>query len=276
MHREVYELRYKIGSFEHLTGVPRGSLRYYDKLELLQPHRDDLNSYRYYDEEDLIRLVQIRQYNSFGILLDKLPTYRNEVDCSEMLGIFSQTRAELEETIEMLNDKLARMKGHEMKFGALTKAAGISEPYRMSAIYRLFITDPEVASHENTPEIVRRWMSYMPYTHSTIRIRRSDFFSNSGGPLPVDIGIGLMKRYFVQLGEELVPPIQYSPMIKCVPLIVAIDDLHSITKKDFSPLLEYLEEKNLMLMDDIFGWIVYITTRGHKPLYHISFHASIG
>lgn len=269
-------MRYKIGSFEHLTGVPRGSLRYYDKLELLQPHRDDLNSYRYYDEEDLIRLVQIRQYNSFGILLDRLPTYHHEVDCSEMLNIFSQTRAELEETIEMLNDKLARMKGHEMKFGAITRSTGISEPYQMSAIYRLFITDAEVANHENTPEIIRRWMSYMPYTHSTIRIRCADFFSNSEGPLPVDIGIGLMKRYFVQLGEELVPPIQYSPMSSRVSFLVAVDDLRSITKKTFEPLLEHLRERNFMLLDDIFGWIVYITTKARKPLYHISFHVAIG
>jgi DNA-binding transcriptional MerR regulator len=276
MHREVFEMRFKIGSFEHLTGIPRGSLRYYDKLELLQPQRDDINSYRYYDEEDFIRLVQIRQYNGFGIQLDKLPTYHNEVDCSEMLNIFSQTRAELERTIDMLNDRLARIKRHEMKLGAIARAEGISEPFQMSGIYRLFITDPEVANHKNTPEIVRRWMGHMPYTHSTIRIKLSDFQATSEGPLPVDIGLGLLKGYFHELGEELIPPIQYSPISMRVAYLVTTSDLHGMTKETFRPLLDHMAERNVMLLDDIFGWIVFITTKGKKPLYHISFHAAIG
>jgi len=269
-------MRFKIGSFEHLTGIPRGSLRYYDKLELLQPQRDDANSYRYYDEEDLIRLVQIRQYNGFGIQLDKLPTFRHEVDCSEMLSIFSQTREELEHTIEMLSDRLARLKRHEMKLSAIASSENISEPFQMCGIYRIFITDPEVANHKNTPEIVRRWMGYMPYTHSTIRIRLEDFMSSDGGPLPVDIGLGLLKKYFVALGEELIPPIQYSPISKRVSFLVTTDNLRGITKETFKPLMQYMEERHYALLDDIFGWIVFITTKNQKPLYHISFHAAIG
>jgi DNA-binding transcriptional MerR regulator len=269
-------MRYKIGSFEHLTGIPRGSLRYYDKLELLQPQRDDVNSYRYYDEEDLIRLVQIRQYNGFGIQLDKLPTSHTEVDCSEMLNIFSKTRAELERTIELLNDKLARIKIHEMKMNAITRSEGISEPFQMGGIYRLFITDPEVANHPNTPGIVRRWMGHMPYTHSTIRIKLSDFNSCPEGPLPVDIGLGLLKRYFVELGEELIPPIHYSPVSTRIAYLVTTNDLHGITRDTFDPLMEYIAERNAILLDDIYGWIVFITTKDKKPLYHISFHAAIG
>lgn len=47
----------KIGLFKRWTGVSEGTLRYYEKMGLIQPHRDASNEYRAYNEIDFLRLV---------------------------------------------------------------------------------------------------------------------------------------------------------------------------------------------------------------------------
>ena len=41
---------------EELTGMSRQNIRYYERMGLLEPARDDSNAYRDYSEEDIRRL----------------------------------------------------------------------------------------------------------------------------------------------------------------------------------------------------------------------------
>lgn len=64
---------YSIGQFAVMTKIPAKTLRYYDEIDLLPPARVDYsNSYRYYDEESLLRAQQVLIYRSCGLPLEKI------------------------------------------------------------------------------------------------------------------------------------------------------------------------------------------------------------
>jgi len=53
-------VEFRIGAFKKLTGLSEGTLRYYEKLGLIAPGRDEGNDYRRYGGEDFLTLVQIK------------------------------------------------------------------------------------------------------------------------------------------------------------------------------------------------------------------------
>lgn len=63
---------YKIGEFSKITGVSEKTLRYYDKIGILKPKKDDFTNYRYYDEDNINDLKIILHLKSIGFTLSEI------------------------------------------------------------------------------------------------------------------------------------------------------------------------------------------------------------
>ncbi len=268
-------MRYRIGAFQKLTGLTEGTLRYYEKMKLLRPARHDGNGYRYYDETDLLQLVQIRQFSGFDIPLGHLPREGEDVSCEQMYQQFSAQRNQLEQTIEELHNKLARIKLHEQNFGRIRTELGTVNRSSVGGIYRLFLSDPAVAAHPETAGIVNRWMANMPYTHSTMRIPLRQLRERKEGCYEVDVGIGLLKRYFNELGETFCEPMQYSPANTSVQGIVTAGGLDALDRGTLAPFFRYMSENDLQPIGDLYGWVLYITQEGGAPCYYLSLRVEV-
>ena len=57
---------YKISEISRLYGVGPDSLRYYERLGLLRPRRDEDNGYRLYSLRDIYKLSVIRDLRTLG------------------------------------------------------------------------------------------------------------------------------------------------------------------------------------------------------------------
>lgn len=51
--------KYLIGDAEKILHLSKDTLRYYDKIGLVSPHKDPVTGYRYYSLEDLITLTYV-------------------------------------------------------------------------------------------------------------------------------------------------------------------------------------------------------------------------
>lgn len=60
-----------IKDVENLTGIPRASIRFYEKESLLCPHRED-NGYRIYEESDIQQLQRLKLLRTLGLTLDEI------------------------------------------------------------------------------------------------------------------------------------------------------------------------------------------------------------
>ena len=63
---------WRIGEVADRTGLTRRTLRHYDDLGLLVPATRSSGDYRLYDEDDLLRLLQIQNLKALGLSLPEI------------------------------------------------------------------------------------------------------------------------------------------------------------------------------------------------------------
>jgi len=64
---------YTIGQFSKIGKVSTKALRYYDEIDLLKPmHVDHENQYRYYSDEQVLKILLISKLKEYGLHLEKI------------------------------------------------------------------------------------------------------------------------------------------------------------------------------------------------------------
>ena len=64
--------KYSIGDMSRICNITKKALRYYDKIGLIVPKRQDYNNYRYYTNESLLTVPVIKYYKQMGFTLDEM------------------------------------------------------------------------------------------------------------------------------------------------------------------------------------------------------------
>ena len=83
------EITFKIGELSKLFNIGVDSIRYYEKVGILEPIRNPENNYRYYTIEDFRRLALIRELLGLGFSTEQIRffiTNRNIQKTSDMLA----------------------------------------------------------------------------------------------------------------------------------------------------------------------------------------------
>ena len=115
------------------TGLSRETLRYYEKMELLNPQRQASNGYRVYVADDLERLEFIFRTKKAGFTIRKIRELLNlkkSVNATCRLG-----RDMANEQIRLVDERIAALKdvrGILTDFAAQCEKEGLDEPCSLS------------------------------------------------------------------------------------------------------------------------------------------------
>ncbi len=93
---------YAVGELAALAGVTIRTLRYYDRINLLNPTRREDNNYRVYDFSDLLRLQQILFFRELDVPLNQIRHILNDPE--------TDPAALLEQHHENIRLKIERLK----------------------------------------------------------------------------------------------------------------------------------------------------------------------
>lgn len=110
---------YTVKTLASLAGVSVRTLHYYDELGLLKPRYRPENGYRYYDEDSIIRLQQIRFFRELGFSLDEIANIISCSDFDKIEALKSQRevlvrKSEcLEELISTVDKTIKQLKGED-------------------------------------------------------------------------------------------------------------------------------------------------------------------
>lgn len=110
-------IMYTVRQLAKLAGVTRRTLHYYDEIGLLKPSRNNVNGYRYYGEEALIRLQQIMLYRELDMPLDQIREIFNQPDFDVLVALEHHKSAlrkriyHLENVITTVEDTIDHLKG---------------------------------------------------------------------------------------------------------------------------------------------------------------------
>lgn len=83
---------YSIGELAKLAGVSIRTLRYYDKIDLLNPIERAESNYRYYGKDELYRLQQILFFKELDFELKKIKKLLDDPDFDQLKALTFQRK----------------------------------------------------------------------------------------------------------------------------------------------------------------------------------------
>ncbi|MBK8901139.1 MAG: MerR family transcriptional regulator [Anaerolineaceae bacterium] len=84
---------YTIKQLADMANVSRRTLRYYDQIDLLKPTAVADNGYRYYNQDTILRLQQIRFYQELDFSLDDIRKILDRSDFNALQSLHTQKEA---------------------------------------------------------------------------------------------------------------------------------------------------------------------------------------
>lgn len=102
----------KIGEFAGFCGLPVKTLRYYNEIDLLKPHYTDPSTkYRFYDEDQLKRLILILDLKDIGFTLADISLcLESSSDTILLEDLLRKKALEIEENIKREELRLENIK----------------------------------------------------------------------------------------------------------------------------------------------------------------------
>lgn len=138
---------YKIKEVSDLYGIGIDSLRYYEKLGILNPHRDT-NGYRLYDLKEMYKLNMIRDLRNLNFPMKRIKEYLDDLSIENTLNLLSEEQQIIEENLKVLRNrkKIIKNRIEELK-SSIQVPDGIisikSFPKRSCVRFNQYITRDE-------------------------------------------------------------------------------------------------------------------------------------
>jgi len=129
-------------------GVSRTTLLYYESIRLIPPPQRSGSNYRYYDETDVQRLLQIRSYRDAGLTIDDI---RAIMGATITKHSGSKASGVLKRRLLELDAEIATLRGHQrailklLQSKALGKAKMISKEKWVSIMKACGFTEEQMS-----------------------------------------------------------------------------------------------------------------------------------
>ena len=85
-----------IGDVEKITGISKDRLRYYEEKRLITPVRDTDNSYREYDNEEVLKILGIQLYRSMDLGVKDIQQIQDSDTIKGIYNVFKKRQKELQ------------------------------------------------------------------------------------------------------------------------------------------------------------------------------------
>lgn len=93
--------RYNIAELERLTGIRAGTIRIWERrYRLIKPHRTDTNR-RWYDDEDLVRIINISILYRHGVKISKIASMTGE-EISSKVALLAEEHTDMDTQLDSM------------------------------------------------------------------------------------------------------------------------------------------------------------------------------
>lgn len=94
---------YSIGEAAKALNITTETLRHYDRINLVKPSRkDELTNYRYYVQEDLIKITTIRALQAMDLSLEEIKKVLDFNDLNSIVNFLEEAEHKADEKIKYL------------------------------------------------------------------------------------------------------------------------------------------------------------------------------
>ena len=111
--------KYLIGQAAHILNVSKDTLRYYDRLGIISPKKDDINQYRYYSLQDLLSLSYVLILRDLDISLDEIRNLVTNSTLDEFAHLLTKQETIIAKKLEALLQLKKRVAGYQNNIASI-------------------------------------------------------------------------------------------------------------------------------------------------------------
>lgn len=256
--KNMDETRYTVGQVSRITGVPKDTLLYYDRINLFKPkYVDSKTKYRYYTYEQFWHLDIIICCRNLNVPLATIREILNAEDNQKIIELLKEHQKYAKTMSRYFAQVSEDIEWYEEQYNLIKNA---SESTEVSVRY---FPEKKVIYAENEENIKEYHVKWMEAVKGVLK-QASSFRRFSGFLMDPE---GLEKNNFMKIGEYVEFDTEFSAEVdnshcKILPAgEYACCIIHVVKRKtDFSVINEWLKEHNiipeLILVEEI-GFQMY-------------------
>lgn len=131
------EVKYTISQVSRFTGVTTDAIRLYEKEGLICPKRDENNNYRYYDIEQIRRIIFISYYRKIDVSIAEIAPLITSSSLSDIHRTFDDLIKSNTEKIEQLRTKIEKLSVLNKSIENLAANIGVYSVCTMPKCYKM-------------------------------------------------------------------------------------------------------------------------------------------
>ena len=255
-------MRYKIGDMSRLLGVTPSTLRYYEKMGMIAPEKDENTNYRYYSTRDIVWLLIIKFWQASGLSIEEAVKVARKMDMDDVLNVLDSHRRVLKQKqirAEKLSEKFSNISDHWHSPRKLT--GGCTLVHTAPMRFLLFLEDRSEPFSPELTQLARQWVSYIPFA-SVILFLEAPLL---GTPRPrCRWGLYFEEKDALELEIEPHSLVRHMKRSLCVHSEIVIDVKSEIDVHKMTPSVEYARYHNFELEGGAFGTISGLIQKGEE------------
>ncbi|MDO5291972.1 MAG: MerR family transcriptional regulator [bacterium] len=241
---------YSVKEFCNIVGVPFSTLRYYERIKLLNPEKKKTNNYRIYNKEDIKTVNIFRYYRSLGIETAEAVCILKSNNVGDIFknSLISRENKIIQEMF-CLNRQLKAMKQMEESL-KLQDTGEILICDEEKIFFIPSIKEGEAVLTEYA--VIAKWSELLPITMHG-RVLPSEFLASKNIPIEIyQYGIAIRERDSCLLEAEYLRDAKALGHGKVLKVYVEILEENMKDNKQIQKALRYIRENDYEIIDDIF------------------------
>lgn len=262
-------MKYRIGEIAEMLGVSVEAIRYFEKIGLINPTRDEKNGYRVYETGEHNILMRARGYSRFGFTLSEAADLISQGDLSDLAAAFKDREKQLEESIAFQQVLLNCLKERQRHLERISEMVGLCVLERSPALYGIvYRRDYEILQDKVPKPQVRQWSDYKPITEALMIYPKKMIENRERGYY---MGLCVQEEFARGLGLDHQDNVMYFPPQRAVYTVVKLPHSYAVSPNmwdAFGKALEYIKENGLQIAGDSYGRTLHTSKKDGEYVHY--------
>lgn len=258
-------LKYTRNQFSRIFGISMESLRYLEKMGVIQVERNEENHYMEYRQDQIPMIHSIKTFQSAGISLDSIVPLSTQEKVPDHTTFIEQCMSQLEEKKKELDASLRYLHFIHRVYRDETKKLQQLQFRSIDECY--FVQFDEKGRNS---DLIHECMKTMPHLDLIVLIHAEDL---SKTKLPVSFGLDLPLH--IEPCARLIDVVKDSKELKIAPAglyvykVIFKENVLDIRQEDIEDMLNYAKEHQYTIDSDLFGFVMGPETLDGKNGFYI-------
>ncbi len=243
--------KFSIHEVAQLLGISTDAIRLYEKSGLVTPLRNEKNGYRYYEGEQIKRIMGISLYRKLNVGIAEIKELLEVSDFATMVSAFEGFIEKKEEEIKILQNRLGKLKVMKTHMKEIQEGMGKYCVKELAKRYIKQINTTGDWEYEKMKDIISTElfsfgnMCYYAAHHSEGKDNIQSFQFAIREPM-IELCMEQIKR------ENMV----FCPECNCIYTVYAVKTYEEM-QRDLQELFSYAEEQGYQCTGEVYSFYVY-------------------